>query len=277
MAKKNSDIIDEIVVLRSVYGKVGQKYYIQPSRNPDTGDYPEVVKSVDDKDNILLTEAERNSGDVFIKESAIITIEDGTVFDLKNKRQKAEWEAIKYCPLIAPDRWAEDKNGNYLIDGTMGWKNQKPRYGVAELYIEHPGQESKRRVGFKKKLLQAYTFIENDERGVDGRILRAKLLGKKMDHMPDFEVQDFLQQIAEKDPDKIIRLYTGDDITLRMLFIDAKDKGVILFKNKIYSYGDGVVLGATDEAVITFLKEEKNKKLLELIRRDTYPEYDKKN
>jgi hypothetical protein len=30
------------------------------------------------------------------------------------------WEAIKNCKFIAPDRYAKDENGDYLIDGTMG-------------------------------------------------------------------------------------------------------------------------------------------------------------
>ena len=49
-------------------------------------------------------------------------------------------------------------------------------------------------------------------------------------------------------------------------------KRIILIKNKLYVYGDDVVLGATDDAVITWMKQSKNKKILELIRHDTYPE-----
>lgn len=275
MAKKNSDIIDNVVVLRSAYGKVGQKYYIQPSKNPITDEYPEVVRMVDSNDNMIMSDADRNSGKVFIKESAVITVQDGTVFDLKVPHQKAQWEAIQYCPLIAPSRDAEDANGNLLIDGTADWKSSRPRYGVAELYVDRPGLEAQRRVGFKKKVSDAFNFVYNDERGAEGRVLRAKLLGKKMENMPDADVTDFLIQIAEKDPDRITRLYTGDDISLRIMFIDGKDRGIIKYQNKVYSYGDGVVLGATDEAVITFFKEPKNRKLVDLIRKDIYPEYEK--
>ena len=276
MVKKNSDIIDNIVVLRSVNGKVGQKYYIQPSKNPETGDYPDVVRYVDSNDNMIMSDEDRNSGKIFIKESAILIIEDGKTFDLNVPRQKAEWEAIKYCPLIAPDREAQDKNGNYLIDGTMDWNSKRPRYGLAELYVDHPGIESQRRVSFKKKIINACNFIYNDDRGAEGRLLRAKLLGRKMANMPDADVTDFLLQKAEENPDKIINLYTGDDMSLRILFIDAKDKGVIVYKNKIYSYADSVTLGATDESVITFFKNAKNSKVVDLIRKDTYPDYEEK-
>lgn len=275
MAKKNSDLIDDVVVLRSCYGKVGIKYYIMPSKDPETGDYPECVRYVDSNDNMIMSDADRNSGKIFIKESAVITIEDGTTFDLKNPRQKATWEAIKHCPLIAPSRDAEDTQGNLLIDGTTDWKSSRPRYGTAELYIDRPGLDAQRRVSMRKKITNACNFILDDERGYEGRCLRAKLLGKKMDNMPDADVTDYLLQKAEKNPDKIISLYTGADISLRILFVDALDKHVIVFKDKVYSF-ETTVLGATDEAVITFFKDNKNKKLVDIIRREVYPDYEEK-
>lgn len=62
----------------------------------------------------------------------------------------------------------------------MDWKAKKPRYGVAELYVDRPGEEVKLRVSKKKKILQASDFIINDDNGVDGRLTMAKILGKKM-------------------------------------------------------------------------------------------------
>jgi hypothetical protein len=100
----------------------------------------------------------------------------------------------------------------------------------------------------------------------------ARLLGHRMDSMPDADVTDYLLQIAEKDPEKIINLYTGGDTSIRLLFIEARDKHVILYKNKLYYYADNVVLGASDEAAILFLKDPKNAGVLKLIKRDTYPE-----
>ena len=75
-----------------------------------------------------------------------------------------------------------------------------------------------------------------DQRGADGRLLMAKLLGKNMHNAPDADVEDFLFQIAEKDPDRIISLYTGDDLNLRILFAEARERKVILYKNKVYTY-----------------------------------------
>ena len=93
-----------------------------------------------------------------------------------------------------------------------------------------------------------------------------------MSNIPDADVTDYLLTISEKDPNKIIGLYTGSDTTLRLLFIEAKDKRVIYLKNKLYLYADNIVLGATDDAVITWMKDPKNSKVLELIKKDTYPD-----
>jgi len=118
-----------------------------------------------------------------------------------------------------------------------------------------PGVETAQKVNKKKKILNASKFVVDDPRGAEGRLIMARLLGKSMRNVPDSDVEDYLLTIAEKDPDKIISLYTGDDIALRILFADARDRKIILYKNKVYIYGDNVVLGATDEAVLTWMKE----------------------
>ena len=257
--------INNIIILRSTRGKVGQKYYIQPCKDKN-GRLPDCVKHVNSQGDMILTDEERNSGKYYIKENETFVFEDGKTFNLDDPIDKAQWEAIKNCPLIAPDRYAKDKNGNLLIDGTMGWKNVRPRYGVAELYIEKPGYEAVRKVNKKRKIHNACSYILDDPKGVDGRVLMARLLGKHMTNVPDADVTDYLLTIAEKDPDKIINLYTGDDINLRLLFIEAKDKHVIRLKNKLFIYDYNIVLGATDDAVITWMKDAKNKKVLELIK-----------
>lgn len=274
---KKSDYADNIIILRSTCGKVGNTYFIQPCKDPTTGRYPDCVKPVNSRGDIILTDPERNSGNYFIKETETFKIVDGTQFNLDDPIDKANWEAIKNCPLIAPDRFAKDANGNYLIDGTMGWSSKKPRYGVAELYIDKPGLESSHRVSQMKKVHNAVSFILDDERGAEGRLLIAKLLGKHMEGVQDAEVTDYLLSIAKKNPQKIISLYTGNDTSLRLLFVDARDKHVIYVKNNLYIYADNIALGITDDAVIQWMKDPKNKKTLELIRRDVYPEQYKEN
>lgn len=274
---QDGDLKSNIVVLRSVFGKVGQKYYIQPQRD-SRGRYPECVKRVNSEGDIILTpeELQKESKGLaaYIPIDKLFIIEDGKTFNLDDVYERAEWEAIKNCDLIAPDRFAKNENGDYLIDGTVDPKSKKPRYGTAELYVDRPGLDSQRRVTRRKLIVQASNYIMNDERGYEGRLVVARVLGRDMKNQPNADVEDYLLSIAEKTPEKIIDCYTGGDMKLRILFIEAREKGVIFKKNGLYLYGEdgNVILGATDDAAIEWMKAAKNSKTVALIRKDTYPD-----
>ncbi len=271
---KNEINLSNKIVIRSVRGKVGNVVKIQPCKDPKTGKYPDCVKYVDSHDDMILSEKELNDPNrrFFIKETDVFDIVDGTTFDLDDVRDRFIWEAIKNCPLIAPDYYAKDQQGNSLINGTPGWNSKAPRYGVAELFIERPGVEANRRVSRKKLIHDAMSYVYDDERGAEGRVLKARLLGHRMDHMPDADVTDYLIQVAETNPEKIINIYTGGDTAVRLLFIEAREKNVIIYRDKLYIYADNVVLGASDEAAILYLKDPKNANVLKLIKKDTYPD-----
>ena len=273
-----TDIVfdDKIITLRSVYDKAGIKYFIQPCKNK-YGQYPNCIKRVNSQGDMIMSEKERNDYSegraVFFPENHIFTIVSGKTYNLNDPYDKAEWEAIQHCPLIAKSRDERDANGNLVIDGAKSTPSKPARNGVAELYIDRPGLDTQRRVSHKQLIHKAESFIYDDPRGVDGQLNMARILGKDMRNQPTADVIDFLIRIAEKDPKKIISLYTGDDISLRLTFIEAREKRVIYIKNKLYLYGDNIVLGATDDAVIAWMKDPKNQKVLELIKKDTYPDY----
>ena len=226
---------------------------------------------------MIMSEKERDDYSegraVFFPEDHMFTIVSGKTYNLNDPYDKAEWEAIENCPLIAKSRDERDSNGNLLIDGAKSTPSKPARNGVAELYIDRPGLDTQRRVSHKQLIHKAESFIYDDPRGADGQLNMARILGKDMRNQPTADVIDFLTRVAEKDPKKIINLYTGDDISLRLTFIEAKEKHVIYIKNKLYLYGDNIVLGATDDAVIAWMKDPRNQKVLELIKKDTYPDY----
>ena len=275
---KDGDL-SNIIVLRSVWGKANQNYVLQPQRDK-YGQLPKCVRRVNAQGDMILSEKDREGSlEGLIPEDEQIVVHDGTVFDLNNERQAAEWEAIKNCFLIAPDRYAKDDKGNYLIDGSTDVNSinnfgRASRYGKAELYIERPGMEAKKRLTARKLRLQAQNFIVQDEGGYEGWLRMARVLGRNMSNQPAADVEEFLFSIADKTPEKIIELYTGGDIQLRLLFSTAKEKKVIKKKGNIYYYGEDQqkILGASEEAVIDWMKDSKNAKVLELIRHDTFPE-----
>ena len=273
-----TDIVfdDKIITLRSVYDKANIKYFIQPCKNK-YGQYPSCIKRVNSQGDMIMSEKERNDYSegraVFFPENHLFTIVSGRTYNLNDPYDKAEWEAIENCPLIAKSRDERDSNGNLLIDGAKSTPSKPARNGVAELYIDRPGLDTQRRVSHKQLIHKAESFIYDDPRGADGQLNMARILGKDMRNQPTADVIDFLTRVAEKDPKKIIDLYTGNDISLRLTFIEAKEKHVIYIKNKLYLYGDNIVLGATDDAVIAWMKDSRNQKVLELIKKDTYPDY----
>lgn len=277
-ATTKTDVIfsDEVITLRSIYDKANIKYYIQPCKNK-YGQYPQCIKKVNSSGDMIMSEAERNAYSegraAYFPENQMFEIVSGKTYHLTDIWEKAEWEAIENCPLIAKSRDQKDANGNFVIDGPRAHGSNPGRSGVAELYIDRPGLDTQKRVSRKKLIHQACTFIYDDPKGIDGQYSMARILGKDMRNQPAADVIDFLTRIAEKEPQKIIDLYTGSDISLRLLFIDAKDKKVIYIKNKLYLYADNIVLGATDDAVIAWMKDPKNLKTLELIKKDTYPDY----
>lgn len=260
---------NKVIVLRSVYGKV-KECHLQPCKQPNGTNFP-FVKPVryDSNGNmeLIMSDKERTSAEsaYFLPEDEIITITDGTTFDLSNPREKNRWLSIKDSFLIAPSRDAKDGKGISLIDG------DKTRYGLAEFYIDIPGEESAKSVSKKKLITKAWQYIEEDS--VDGRLTKCKLLGRNLRNAPSSDVEEFLYNTAQDNPNKIIELYTSQDVALQLLLIDAKEKGVVKKIRGVYMYGEDTAIGTTDDSVILWFKIPENKPTLDLIRNETYPEY----
>ena len=215
--------------------------------------------------------------DFLIPEDRIFTLQDGTTFNLDDPYQAIEWQAIENCFLIAPSRFAKGADGNYLIDGTPDIVSNsnygaKSRYGRAELYVERPGLEAQQKVTRAKLELQATNYIY--QYGYEDWLTFAKVLGRNMENQPVPDVEYFLISVAKKTPEKIIEICSGGDLANRVLFITAKENGVIRKSNGVYTYGEdgNLILGASEEAVIDWMRQPKNKKTLELIRKDAYPD-----
>lgn len=256
------------ITLRSAFGKV-KSVWFNPVKDKN-GMYPPFVKEVRMNSNgeseMILSEKDLNDPGRagFIPADMEILVEDGTTFNLDNILERHKWEAIKNSELIVEERGARDEKGNLVIDG------DKNRYGRAEFWVEKPGEESARRIKRKQLITKANVFIEQDS--AEGRATKVKLLGKRMYNAPDSDIQDFLYQKAEANPNLIIDLYTGQDQQLRLLFIEATDKNIIKKVSGIFMYGD-VRLGVNDEAVIFFFKDPANKQILDEIKIQTFPEY----
>lgn len=270
-ARKRDEITiqdDATIIIRSVYGKVGAKFYIQPQKNPKTGRYSENVREVDSLGNAILKKGDEDPDKRIIKVTDVFILEDGKTYKLSDPHEKAEWEAIKHSPIIALARDEADATGNnLLIDGNAS------RYGVGVLYVEVPDIESARKVTKRELIHKAETYIFNDAAGADGRRKMAKILGKlSTTNAPDADIKEYLLDTAARNPEQIINLYTGSDLNMRILFIDAREKGTIYSRNNIYYFGDSTILGASNDAVISYLCDPRNSKIVDFIKKEVYPE-----
>ena len=258
------------IILRGVYGKVNQTYFIQPHANPRTGRLPECVRPV--KGPVENTEMILSEDDIaqmskglkhFIPADKVFEIVDGKTFNLDDIVDKAEWEAIEHCNWIAKDRFQRDADGNLVVDGGAR------KYGVADLYVERPGEMTKVKVDKKQIIFRASQYIYEDSE-VE-RIKKCRVLGRNLSNAMPADIIDYLIESAEKNPKKIIELYEGEDWKMQLFLLDAVDRGVIRKSDGIYKYDDKM-LGGSLEATVTFLRDIRFKKLLDSIKRETYPE-----
>lgn len=253
--------MEDIIIIRSPF-KIPNGMF-NPIKNPSTGQFPSCVKRVNKDGDMILSQEEISSGEYFIPENAEIEIHDGKVFDLTNEIDRKQWEAIRYHKSIAKDRDETDSKGNLIIDG-----NAK-KYGTASWYVEVPGKETTEKNALRRRRLEAQNYVIKDT--PEDRELKAKVLGKPTYNIHSCDIEDYLMQEAERNPEKIINLYTGGDMALRLLFIKAKEQKVIEFKDKIWIYADHI-LGANDDAVILWMKQEQNQKIVTLIKQEVEPE-----
>lgn len=237
---------------------------MEPAIDPRTGRFPASVRKVNSQGDQVLSDDDRKTNKFFISENDVIELFDGKTFDLDDPYDSAWWSAIEFSKKIAQDRSQKDKAGNYIIDG-----NAK-RYGTAEFFVERPGYETKGKNQKKREIHEAKDYVYKDS--PENWYNKVRLLGNAMPGMPISDVENYLTAVAERSPQLIIELYTGSDTHLRLFLLDALDKHVIYNKDRLYFYGEGITLGATDTAVIAYFKNPENKRIVELIKDDVYPE-----
>ena len=274
-------IESNIIVLKSANNKIpGQEYKFNPVPNKN-GLYPSCIRKVNKDGDMILTEKDKqlmNEGKAaFIPEDAVIVVKHGTSFDLDDVNQLARWEAIKNSKLIAPDRAARDEKGVLMIDGAAPtpdrFRNPKGRYGLAELYVDHPGLNSQIKVSLAKKIHEAQDLIFKDS--LAHQVLICKLFEKDMSHAHPNDVEAYLLDQASKSPDKVIKYYNAEESAVRLLLLTAIDRGVVTRKAEGLYYAD-IKLGSNIDIATSFLKADENKILKQEMKNETYPELEKK-
>ena len=240
---------DKIIEIRSVY-KNG-KQTVQPAWDANTNWWAGVERLSDEikktREYYVTVGEHKDQARLNTK----VVLKHGLRFDLNNLVDRINWAWIKHLDCLA-----------------MSFKEAQE--SKATWYVHIEGREAEVSVAAKELRFKAMEYVINDP--VVNYANRALLLNFDMSGETPSVIKDFLLEVAEKEPKKILHIYRDKSMKINLLYAQAKQKGII-----VESTSDGVVkygvtiLGVSPESAIAFLQN--NEDLLELLERDVKPEY----
>jgi hypothetical protein len=238
---ENGTPSDRFITLKSVY-KTG-KTTVQPVSD-GTGWYMGVAR---------LSEDEKRGKTHWAEPTSKFVIKDGVTFDLNVEAQRITWEWVKHCPCIAPNEEACQHTP------------------AAEFYVYLENEVAAKNITRKELKYEAIGCIMNDN--AVNYPMRAELFGVNMDYARPSVIKDFLLDQAEATPEKVIQIYKGADVSIRLLLLKARKNAVIVVDDAgFYRYGS-VVLGMSEKSAVDWLQDKAHKHLIERIEKETNPEY----
>lgn len=229
-----------IITLKAVYKNAGA-FTVCPVKDPNRpGFYMGVERLSDD---------EKKKREYYVDpEKLNLKIKDGRVFDLSKIVDRLNWEWVKHIPEIAMS-YEQAQHSSYEV----------------RCYVKIEEVESQKTVSRINLKLKALNLVDQDE--PLNYSARARLLGMDMRGQTTLSQKEFLLEEAERSPQKVINVYNSDTLGVRLLLLNALDKGIINFDQSIYSYNT-VALGMNEDAVVEFLTRPINQPLRDLIQRD---------
>lgn len=238
---ENGTPTDKLIMLKSVY-KTG-KTTVQPVSD-GMGWYLGVAR---------LSEEDKRKLTHWAEPTSKYVLRDGVTFNLNDEAQRITWEWVKFSPCIAPTEEA--------CQHTPG----------AEYYVYLENEVAAKNISRKELKWEAVKAILDDNSV--NYPMRAELLGVNMDYARPSVIKDFLLDQAEATPEKVLAIYKGADVSVRLLLLKAKKKGTIVLDDAgFYRYGN-VAMGMSEKSAIDFLQDKEHKHLVEIIEKEVNPEY----
>ena len=231
------------ITLRTVYAKE-QRITVTPVIDDETNWY----KGID-----RLSEEQKRKMDFFVDEDSVYILTNGATFDLDDKVGRMNWDWIQWCKEIAEDFAACQKSPGAL------------------LYIDNEIREASKSLGESDMILKAMTYVNTDKPA--NLKARVRLLGMNMEEDSDLSVKNYMMNMAKKieTAQKVINVFENNDLGVQLLFLQARDKGIVKKQNGAFLFGD-MVLGISEESVLEFLKDVANKSVVDQISKEANPE-----
>lgn len=232
-----------IIELRTIWFK-DAKARIEPTKDANTGRLLGVAN---------LSEEDKKQLTFVISPDSFVYIRNHHRIDLSKFEDRLTWSMMKHSPLIA--------ESFHIGQNTPG----------AMFYISDEVEENRRDMESEDKLYKALSFIHNDKD--EELVARARLMGVDMSgESADAAKKYLLKQTREPGGvDKIISIYSGNQVATTILLYKAIDKGIIKNKNNVFMYGT-LPLGAEEDVVLQYLQSPNNASLVDQIKQEINPE-----
>ena len=253
------NVINENIHLNCFHGPTHNGARIYPVRNPITGEYPSCVRKVNSHGDIIYQNGD-DPGEYFVKETDSFYIKQGTEFDLTNDIQRKNWDAIRFSDLIFDEKGKYDDNGNEIVPPS----DKAPFQSL--FYVQRIVDEAKKRNTAARLKNKALNFIYQDSD--TGLALKAKILGCYVKSSTREEIEEYVVNVAQTNPQQIIDLYTGSDMKLHLIFLYAKEKNILINKAGMYTYADTNFIGRNADECVRYFKQPENKVITDRIIRE---------
>lgn len=250
--KENGAPSSQIITLRGIFKT---KHTVEPAFDSSIGWYAGVKRISDDaKKDLTYYVTVGETGDKARNNTSLV-LEDGMQFDLSKEVDAINWEWVKHTKEVAHSFEEAQKSK------------------VARFYVLIEGREAKEKNASVSLRHKAVSYILNDS--PVNYENRALLLGHDMKGENPEVVKEFLLEKADdkKGCIEVINIYESKSLNIQLLYLKAKQKGIIdATPNGAIKYGPNV-LGMSDEAAISFLQDRDNREVLSLLEKAVNPDY----
>ena len=121
----------------------------------------------------------------------------------------------------------------------------------------------------EKRIYEANGLVFNDSK--EHQVMICRLYDKDMSHAHNADIEAFLIDQAQSNPDRLIKYYNSEESAARLLVLMARDAKVISVKSDGMYYSD-IKLGRDLDSTVEMLKLAENKPLRAAIQNETFPE-----
>jgi hypothetical protein len=233
---ENGTTADKVITLKSVF-KAG-KYTVQPAKDPTKNWFHGIPR---------LSEDEKKSLEYWTEPSSQLTLVDNYEFDLNDPIQKANWEWVKHLPCVA---WSFE---------------EAQKTPSAQFYVYIAGREARdANKGSDLKYKAVKYIMEDSPVNYENRAL---ILGNDLSGESPEEIKKILIETAERQPLRIIAAYEAKNLSIKLLYLRAKQKGVIKMQEGMILFGSNV-MGVNEEGCLAFLQSSEHKQILDLLEKE---------